>query len=302
VEGKEGFIEDLKRRCDNAEGELKKARDELEAESWGLVKTNEAIKVLYRELDKKNKQLQTLDQLKTNFINTASHELRTPLTVIRESISQILDGIHGRISSRQREFLSICLEDVDRLKRIVDDLLDISKIEAGEFKLKKENTDIIELVKRVIVYFSPKAKGLNLELRVNFCSEALLVCIDRDSMIRVFYNLIGNALKFTAKGYIEISVTQSPEWVECSVIDTGKGIFEDDLLMVFGKFQQFSNAGVSAEKGTGLGLNISKSIVELHGGRIWVESTLKVGSKFTFTLPANSKIAEVKDAEENTSS
>jgi signal transduction histidine kinase len=288
-------IQDLECKYKGAEVELKKAKEELEAETWGLTKTNEAIKFIYKELDKKNKELQTLDKLKTNFISTASHELRTPLTTIIESISQVLDEIHGKITAEQREFLSICLEDVDRLSRLVNDLLDISKIEAGRFKLTKQQVDIVSLAKMVSALFHPKAKSIGLELRENFCSQTAMAYVDKDSVIRVFTNLISNALKFTDKGYIEILVMDKPTCVECCISDTGRGISEEDMPRVFGEFEEFGNREGVREKGTGLGLSICKRIIELHQGEIWAESTLNKGTKFIFTLP---KYTENKIQEE----
>jgi signal transduction histidine kinase len=278
-------LKDSESQSKQVKEELQKAEEELEIQKWGLVKTNEAIKVLYKELEKKNKELHKLDDLKSEFINTVSHELRTPLTTIREVVAQILEGILGQTTPEQREFLSICLEDVDRLKRIIDNLLDIAKLEAGGFKLKKEEVDIIDLAKGVIAIFSPKATSMNLEIKGDFPSEKAIGYADKDRIIQVFTNLVGNALKFCDKGYILISVVDKPEHIECCVYDTGKGISEDDLPKIFSKFQQFNRADGPGEKGTGLGLSISKSIIELHNGKIWVESKLNEWTKFTFTLP-----------------
>lgn len=282
-----------------AKEELQKAEEELDIQKWGLTKTNEAIKVLYKELEKKNKELQKLDDLKSEFINTVSHELRTPLTTIREVVSQILEGILGSTTPKQREFLSICLEDVDRLKRIIDNLLDISKFEAGEVKLKREEVDIVTLAKGVIATFSPKAKSMNIEIREDFPQQKAIGYVDKDKIIQVFTNLVGNALKFCDKGYIQISIMDKPEYVECCVSDTGRGISEDDLPKVFSKFQQFNRIDSPGEKGTGLGLSISKSIIELHNGKIWVESKLNQGTKFTFTLPKYNPTAEISNRRYN---
>jgi signal transduction histidine kinase len=265
--------------------ELKKLKEELSTQTWGLAKTNDAIKILYKELEKKNKELQKLDQLKSDFINTVSHELRTPLTIIREGISQILDGLHGAINDAQREFLSICLADVDRLKRIIDDLLDTAKLEAGKVTLKKSRLDLVELIRGVASTFAPKVKAVHLELRENFSHNAIMIDADKDAIIRVLTNLLGNALKFTAAGHVAVSAVDKPDCVEVTVSDTGKGIVEDDIPKVFGKFQQFDRKEGGGEKGTGLGLNICKNIVELHKGRMWVESKLREGTKFIFTLP-----------------
>lgn len=289
---KEELIEEiklLKERIAAIEGELKKSKEELEIQTWGLDKTNETIKFLYRELAQKNKELQKLDKLKTDFINIASHELRTPLTTIKEVLSQILDGLHGQVTPGQKKFLTICFGGVDRLKHLVDDLLDISKIEAGKLELKKEWVDLVSLVKEIGVLFHLKAESAGLELRESFLNPKAMAYIDKDNIIRVFTNLIGNALKFTDKGYIEISVIDRPDFVECSVADTGRGISEEDSFRVFGKFEQFGDHQGAKEKGTGLGLNICKKIIELHHGEIWMESVLNQGTKFTFTLPKNTE-------------
>ncbi|RKY32116.1 MAG: hypothetical protein DRP74_03285 [Candidatus Omnitrophota bacterium] len=265
--------------------ELRKTKDELQLQMWGLAKTNEAIRVLYKELEKKNKELEKLDQLKSDFINSVSHELRTPLTSIREVISQILDGILGETNQQQREFLNICLADVDRLRRIIDDLLDISKLEAGKLKLSRADADIVGLAKRVISTFQAEFKSAGLEIKENFPQEKAVAYVDQDRIIQVFINLIGNAFKFTEKGYVDVSVIDWPGFVECSVADTGIGIGEEDLPKLFGKFQQFNRKDPGRIKGTGLGLSISKNIIELHRGQIEVESKLDKGTKFTFTLP-----------------
>ncbi|MFH0738791.1 MAG: HAMP domain-containing sensor histidine kinase [Candidatus Omnitrophota bacterium] len=292
-------LQDSDDKYKSAEIELQNTKEQLKFEAWGLAKTNEAIKFLYKELDKKNKELQKLDKLKTDFINIASHELRTPLTTIREVISQFLDGILGQTTPEQKKFLSICLGGVDRLKRLVDDLLDVSQIEAGKFKFTREQVEIVSLAKGVSALFHPKAESIGLELRENFCSQAAIAYADKDSIIRVFTNLIGNALRFTNKGYIEILVMDRPTYVECCVSDTGRGISEEDLLRVFGKFEQFGSREGIREKGTGLGLSICKKIIELHKGQIWVESALNKGTKFTFTLPKYTGKENSAEAKEN---
>lgn len=242
-----------------------------------------------------------LNKLKGDFISTVSHELRTPLTVIKESVSLVLDGILGETTEKQKKIMGICLEDIDRLRRIIDTLLDISKIDAGKVQINRELIDLVALVKGISSEFMSQAKRKGLEIRENLPLAPVEVYADRDRIVQVFTNLVGNALKFTPperkehqtgqvkKGYIEISVIDKEEDVECSVSDTGKGISKEDLPKVFGRFQQFDRVAGPGEKGTGLGLAISKSIVELHGGIIGVESKLNEGTKFTFALPKYGK-------------
>lgn len=226
-----------------------------------------------------------IDKMKTDFISTVSHEIRTPLTTIREGVSQALDGILGEVTEKQREVFSIVLEDSDRLKRIIDNLLDISKIEAGKVELRKELTDIVEVVKGIASAFALQSQERGLKLSAYFSKARLKLYVDKDRLIQVFTNLVGNALKFTAHGAIDISVFDREDKVECSVSDTGRGISKEDLPRLFSKFQQFGRAHGPGEMGTGLGLSISKGIVELHKGKIWAESELNKGTKISFSLP-----------------
>ncbi|MCX5702978.1 MAG: ATP-binding protein, partial [Candidatus Omnitrophica bacterium] len=268
---------------------LKQVKDELEIQTWGQQKTNMGIKVLYKELEIKTREAEKLNQAKSDFISTVSHELRTPLTIIREGVSQVLDGILGDTTAEQREFLSICLADIDRLERIINNLLDISKVEAGKIQLKKGLVDIISIAKGIVSFFGPQAKEKGLELKPSYSEEKIYAYVDADKITQAFTNLVGNALKFTEKGYIEISVEEKGNNVECAVADTGIGISSGDLSRVFDKFQQFGRVAGGGEKGTGLGLSIAKGIVDLHNGKIWVESEINKGTKFCFTFPKYTK-------------
>ncbi|MDD5560712.1 MAG: PAS domain-containing sensor histidine kinase [Candidatus Omnitrophica bacterium] len=225
-----------------------------------------------------------IDRIKNEFISNVSHELRTPLTSVREGISQILEGFLGKTTEKQKEFLLMCLEDIDRLSRIIDGLLDISRIESGKIILKKETVDIVELARSVVASLSVKIKNKGLELIEDFPKEKTEIYVDKDRVIEVFINLLGNAIKFTDKGHIGICVKNKSKMVECSVTDTGRGIAKKDLPRVFSRFQQFGRVFGPGEKGTGLGLSIVKSIIELHKGQIRVESRLNKGTRFTFTL------------------
>lgn len=236
---------------------------------------------IFRDITKEKEQ----DTMKTEFIQVVSHELRTPLTTIREGVSQVTDGILGQTTPEQREFLAIALEDIDRLRRIIDNLLDISKIEAGKFELRKERLDIARLADGVCCTFAARAKSQGLILKRPDAAKPIYVYGDKDKLIQVFTNLIGNALKFTEQGHVEISFSGGESRVECAVSDTGKGIAPEDLPNVFGKFEQFGREHGAGEKGTGLGLSIVKGIIELHGGTIRAESKPGKGARFSFELP-----------------
>ncbi|MFA6358236.1 MAG: ATP-binding protein [Candidatus Omnitrophota bacterium] len=238
------------------------------------------------ELEDKNKELEKLDQLKTDFVSIVSHELRTPLSITKEGISLVLDGIAGSLNPKQDKILTTARNSIDRLARIINSLLDISKIESGRVELKKKVVDLGDLIKNVVSSFDAKAKEKGLELRVDLPKgQNLSLCVDEDRIIQVFTNLISNSIKFTDKGFIDISLINRENEVEIAVSDTGIGIAEENLPKVFGKFLQFGRTAGTGEKGTGLGLSIAKGLIELHRGHIRVESQIDKGSKFIFTLP-----------------
>jgi len=229
------------------------------------------------------------NKAKSAFLANMSHELRTPMTIIKESLAQVLDGLVGEVTDGQRKMLSMAMNNIDRLARIINNLLDISKLEAGKAVLNREVFDFVTLVREVSAGFHVYVQGREIELRDDFCDEKIEIMADRDKIIQVLTNLMGNAFKFTEKGYIAVAVVLRGDYAECSVADTGKGISQDDLPKVFSKFQQFGRQYGPGAKGTGLGLAISKGIVELHGGTIRVESRMGKGIRFIFTIPLKAK-------------
>lgn len=226
-----------------------------------------------------------IEIMKNEFISSVSHELRTPLTIIRESLSILSDGLLGELNKDQLDLINPCLEDVDRLARIINNLLDISRIEGQKITLERDIVDIVKLAQSVKSSFGNRAATKNIKLVVTSEQESLNLYIDRDRIIQVFMNLLGNAMKFTEKGKIEIIITKKVNAVECCIADTGRGIEEKDIGTLFDRFHQVGKIMRAGEKGSGLGLSISKGIVELHNGRIWVESEINNGTKFYFTLP-----------------
>jgi PAS domain S-box-containing protein len=240
-----------------------------------------ALQGILRDITERKK----LEHVKEGFAGMVSHELRTPLLPIREGVSQILDGVHGETTNAQKEFLGIVLSEVDRLKRIVDDLLDVFKLESGKSRLKKQPIDLVSLTKKIISTFYPRAEKKGLKLKTSFFKESIEVYADKDRIMQVFTNLVGNSLKFTEKGSIKISITDEYDCIKCCISDSGKGIAKQDLPKLFEMFRQVGKSSDSMEKGTGLGLAITKDIIELHKGRIYVKSVINKGSKFIFTLP-----------------
>ncbi len=235
-------------------------------------------------LRKSNEALQRLNELKSDFVSMVSHELRTPMTVIRGRIDLVLSQDYGAINQEQRRSLQVAMEHIDRLSRMVNNLLDLSKIEAGKFQLRCDWIDPVSVAQHVIETFSFKAREKNLELKLEAPSGRSIYA-DEDRLIQVLTNLVGNAMKFTERGEIRIILTEREEEFEYVVADTGPGISQEDLGRLFQKYEQARQQQKVPEKGTGLGLSITKEIVTMHGGRIWLTSEPGSGTQAHFTLP-----------------
>ena len=222
-----------------------------------------------------------IEKMKVDFVDMVSHELRSPLAIIREALSQIIDGIRGPVAAEQKTLLQSAVDNIDRLARLTNDILDVSKIEEGKVRLHKQTVSLVELAKEVSANFRSVAKEKGLSINERFSDNDVCVFGDRDKLNEIFTNLISNAVKFTASGYVEVAVTDTGQMAECSVSDTGIGIDPEDMKKLFHRFEQLA----SSQRGSGLGLVIVKSLVEMHGGQIRVESELGKGSRFTFTIP-----------------
>ena len=268
------------------ENELKKLKEKLEVEAQGLKEANDGIMMLNKQLEEKNKELGELDQLKSDFVSVVSHELRTPLSITKEGISLVIDEIPGKINDKQKNVLNTSKDNIDRLGAIINDLLDISKIEAGKVELKKSLVDISGLVREVCKEWVAQVNKKKQELLFSLPKETVNTYIDRNKIIQVMNNLISNAIKYTPeKGRIKIELKDEKDQTRVSVSDTGIGIAKEDLPKAFGKFQQFSRTAGAGPKGTGLGLAICKQIVQMHQGKIGIESQIDKGTKLTFWLP-----------------
>jgi signal transduction histidine kinase len=235
--------------------------------------------------ERKAEEVKRTGQIRSDFVSMVSHELRTPLSITKEGISLVLDKVAGEINEEQEGILGTAKNNIDRLARIIDELLDISKIEAGKVVIKRELVDIAGLIRQAASSFELSLMKKGLELKVNIPEKQVDAYVDPDKICQCFTNLIGNALKFTDKGHIEVSLLEKEKEIECVVADTGIGIAGEDLPRVFDKFQQFDRMSGEGAKGTGLGLSITKGIIELHGGSIRVESEPGRGTKIIFILP-----------------
>jgi signal transduction histidine kinase len=239
-----------------------------------------------QELQEANLRLQALDKLKSDFVSTVSHELRTPMTAIKGYVDNILDGLTGALTERQSYYLSRVKSNVERLTRMINELLDLSRIEAGMVELHLGNVPMRELITDVVEGFQAMAQEKGVALRTHQPDGLPAIRGDRDKLHQVLTNLIQNAIKFTPTGG-EIRVESKiggDGYLQIGVLDTGCGIPPHELEKVFEKFYR-GESGSADDPRWGLGLNIARSLVKLHGGRIWVESTPGQGSRFYFTVP-----------------
>lgn len=280
--GSIGVIRDITSRKES-ELKLQAALNELQAKALSLQIANKGIKKLYKKMEMQNIELQKIDQIKSDFISVVSHEMRTPLTVIKESMAVILEGLAGDVNEKQKRILSSAKSNIDRLTRIINDLLDVSKIESGKIKFKREKVNLRELFTNVLLPFEQKAKLKGLDFILDLSGDNLEAYVDADQIVRVINNLVGNSLKFTEKGFVKVSINEDADLYKCSVEDTGHGIKESDLPRLFNKFEQFAES--TSEGGTGLGLYIVKNIVDMHKGKISVDSRFGRGTKITFAIP-----------------
>ncbi len=242
---------------------------------------------LFAEIEEKGRELAEASQHKSQFLANMSHELRTPLNAILGYTDLILDDIYGAAPHEMREVLERVGVNGRHLLGLINDVLDLSKIEAGQLVLALSDYSIKGLIQGVYAAIEPLATTKNLTLTLDIPQGLAAAHGDERRLTQVLLNLVGNALKFTDAGEIKISAKAHGDSFTISVRDTGPGIAPADQGKIFEEFQQAENAATRKKGGTGLGLAISKRIVEMHGGRIWVESELGQGSTFSFTLPVN---------------
>lgn len=259
---------------------------QLRESSLQLMRRVAELELARRKLEQAHAELEEAGRLKTEFISMVSHELRTPLTNIQGYVELLLDEADGPINDTQREYLEITLDNCKRLIAIANDLLDISRIEAGNLRLNKTRLRLQELVDEAVRSLHPQFQAKNLRLSLDLAVQPLWIWADRERVIQVLNNLLSNACKYTpAGGSVIARAYPSNGKALVEVIDTGIGIPEQDLERIFEKFYRAENSRQEATHGTGLGLPIAKSLVELHDGSIAVTSKLGKGSTFTVQLP-----------------
>jgi len=258
---------------------LREKNEQLDAQ-------NEELVIRQQELIEKTMEVERVNQLKSEFLANMSHELRTPLNVIIGFSQLMTDEVPGKINEEQRQSLNDILDSSQHLLNLINEVLDLSKIESGKMELKLENialTKVIESLTRAMMpILTPKRQSLDIEIEEGF----LPVYADKAKLGQVFLNLVDNSSKFTPdEGRLKIEAVREGDWCRVSVIDNGVGIKKKDQERIFEPFCRLDNPLVKERIGTGLGLALVKQIVERYGGRIWIESEYGKGSRFTFTVP-----------------
>jgi signal transduction histidine kinase len=263
-------------------GELEEKREELE-------RLNEQLTASNAELNEANARLRELAEMREEFLALTTHDLRSPLTVISGVISFFTSGRLGELSPEQKNMVAMMERNTQNLIELVNDLLDAAKLESGSLQLEPTDVDLRDLVNETCDSFVELAreKGLTLTREDMPAAVPRVVRADRAKLRRVIVNLLSNALKFTPKGgRVAVRVeAEGDRAARIAVADTGVGITKDDLPFLFDKYEQARHRATRGEKGTGLGLYITRQLVELHGGTIHVESEVGRGSTFSFTLP-----------------
>ena len=282
--------------------DITKARTESEQKTSQLEKLNQELQQQKRHISTQadrlraaNRELIRLSSAKDDFVSMVSHELRTPLTAITEGISLIGDGTLGPLAPKQKEFLDLVHRNSVRLGNLISDILDLSKIEADRMDISPTGINVAGLIEEVCDTFKATAIEKNLAVTVDVADESLEVYADNRLVHRVLNNLTNNALKFTDKGSVTLRAAECDDEVIFSVTDTGIGVPETEHEMIFERFHQVGRPDGQRPPGTGLGMALTKEMVEMSGGRIWLESEEDRGTTVNFTLPPNRETSHLND-------
>lgn len=248
---------------------------------------------LKNALNQVHNEKKEANRLKSEFVSHMSHEIRTPLTSIKGYIDNLQDGIAGELNERQKDYLERMNKNTNRLTSLINDLLDISRIESGKMKIDLASLCLPKLIEDVIRGLRPIAAEKDLKITLNPFDGKGEIQGDREKLEQVITNLLDNAIKFTPHGgHITIILGQDHRFIKTSIRDTGIGIPKEDRLRIFERFYRNEHESPTQTKRTGLGLFIVKTLIKMHGGEIWIESEAGRGSEFSFTLPLHSNTAQ----------
>lgn len=287
-DGKEQFqvlYDDITERK-RAERELQEKNEQLDTQNEELQSQSEELMAQGQELMEKSRELEVASNAKSEFLAHMSHELRTPLNVIIGFSELMLDGVAGEVNEEQGQCLNDILSSGQHLLGLINDILDLSKIESGKMELKLRNIALPRIVEALRNEIMPLIAKRKQSLEVVVQKGLPPVRADKAKIRQVLLNLLSNSTKFTPDGgKLQVEAVSENGWCRVSVIDNGIGIKKEDQKMIFEPFSQLDNNSPREAGGTGLGLAIAKQIIEKHGGQIWVESKYGKGSRFSFTLP-----------------
>lgn len=277
--------------------------DELGQLAKSFNKMAEDLKASFTTLESNNQQLQHLDQLKDEFLANTSHELRTPLNGMIGIAESMIDGATGDLSDIQKQNLFLIAQSGHRLANLVNDILDFAKLQHNNIELQLKAVGLRAIAQVVLTLSQSLIGSKNLELINRISPDFPAAWADENRLQQILYNLVGNAIKFSERGTVEITAqlssgdpqgTTTNEQLTIAIADTGIGIPADKLDSIFESFEQGDGSTAREYGGTGLGLAVTKQLVELHGGKIWVESTVGSGSRFSFTLACDRGSAPIE--------
>ncbi|WP_430815524.1 sensor histidine kinase [Carboxylicivirga sp. RSCT41] len=268
---------------------MTETKGDTDAETFEeLSKLNNELANLQRELAKKNSELENLNNLKNRFLGMAAHDLRNPLGAIYNFIELIEDDDDNKLSAQHKYYLKTIQKITMSMADMVNDLLDYSVIESGYINLNFESVNCNELVSKCIELLKPFADKKNITIDIEHQSSEPMIKVDESKIAQVLGNLISNAIKYSeSDSRISVFIKDNKEWIEIMVKDEGQGLSEEECASLFRAFQKTSVRTTGGESSTGLGLFISKRIVEAHQGKIWAHSQKGVGSEFSFSIPRN---------------
>jgi len=251
------------------------------------VEQKEELQTLTYKLERANVELKKLDAAKSEFISIASHQLRTPLTATKGYLSLALEGTYGKLSEKVREPIAKVYESNERLIRLVNDLLSLSRIESGKMKLEPVDTNIEEMIASIVDELKVKAAQKNLELIFQEPKPALpILRVDSEKVRNAVLNIIDNSIRYTNIGSITVRTAQLENAIRITITDTGEGMTKEEIAKLFQSFSRGQAGAKLSTEGAGLGLYIAKQFVQMHNGRIWAESPGEGrGSVFHIELP-----------------
>ncbi|MGM0566665.1 MAG: sensor histidine kinase [Bacteroidota bacterium] len=255
-----------------------------------ITRLNNEMANFQRQLTKKNIELDRVNQLKNKFIGVAAHDLRNPLNIIQSYADFLAEEAEGVLEAEHLEFLNRIIESSNYMLKLIENLLDYSKIETGEMHLQKESLELVSFLKRIVDMNNMLAQRKNIKIDFHTDADAIQLLVDPEKMEQVFNNLLSNAVKFShPDSHVEVNLLQQDKKVQVRIADRGTGMKTDDIKQVFLPFTKISKKGTSGEKGTGLGLSIVKRIIEEHDGSVEVDSEQGKGTAFTIMLPLSSE-------------